>query len=369
MAPVTALRFYGKGDLRIDSIEPRECGPFEVRVKVAYCGICGSDLHEYLGGPILAPGVGQKNPHTGAELPVVLGHEMSGTIVEVGSCVTTVAPGQQCAINPSVDDRHHGTDACESCRGGRPNLCKRWACYGLSAPGGGLSDEIVVHMASIVPVPSSVSLKAAALAEPLAVAAHMIRVSGFQRGSTTLVLGAGPIGLALLLLLKAQGAKAVWVSEIVEARSSKARQFGADAIIDPSKASRVEGEDPVVAFVMEMTENGVDIAFDTTGIQVTLDTAIAATKPGGTIFNVAISEKPVVIHPNMFTLAEKKYMGGLCYTGEDFAMVVEALASGALPAEDLITSVVPLSKAVEGAFEELINNKDSHVKILVQPGQ
>ncbi|KAF2687385.1 GroES-like protein [Lentithecium fluviatile CBS 122367] len=367
MATVKAVRFYGQRNLKIEEIAPQTCGPFDVRVKVAFCGICGSDIHEYLGGPILTPKLGSKDPHTGLQLPVTLGHEISGEVVEVGPAVTTVAVGQRCAINPSVDDRHHGTDPCRTCRLGKPNLCKRWACYGLSAPGGGFSDEIVVHSASIVPIPDSVPLRVAALCEPLAVACHMIRVSGFQPGDSILVLGAGPIGLALLLLLKVRGAGQVFVSEISPSRAEKARQFGADAVIDPTNDSMGEGGDVVVSFVQRKTEDGVDVSFDATGIQATLDTAIAATRAGGTIFNVAIHEKPLLINPNALTLTEKKYMGGLCYTSEDFAVVVEALASGKLRAEEMITAVVPLRNAIEGAFEELINNKDNHIKIIVHP--
>ncbi|CAO2656678.1 Nn.00g054810.m01.CDS01 [Neocucurbitaria sp. VM-36] len=367
MATVNSVRYYGPKELKIEQIESQTCGPFDVRVKVAFCGICGSDIHEYLGGPILTPKIGQQDPHTGSRLPVTLGHEISGTVIEVGSAVTTVATGQNCAINPSVDDRHHGTDPCRACRLGKPNLCKRWACYGLSAPGGGLSDEIVVHFASIVPIPESVSLRVAALCEPLAVACHMIRVSEFQPGDSVLVLGAGPIGLALLLLLKVQGAGQVFVSEISPSRAKKAKQFGADAVIDPTTDATAEGGDVVVEYIQGKTEDGVDVSFDATGIQATLDTAIAATRAGGTIFNVAIHEKPLLINPNALTLAEKKYMGGLCYTSQDFTTVVEALASGKLRADEMITAVVPLSNAIEGAFDELINNKDGHIKIIVHP--
>jgi len=323
-----------------------------------------------LDGPILTPQHGQKYPNTDLELPVTLGHEMSGTIIEVGSAITTYKPGQRCTVNPSVDDRHYGSDSCRSCVEGRPNLCKKWACYGLSAPGGGLADEIVVHSASVVPVPDGVSLKAAALAEPLAVACHMIRISGFKANDNVLVLGAGPIGLALLLFLKAQKAQKVFVSEISESRAAKARQFGADLVIDPTKGKdTTKGGDVVVDLIHKETEDGVDIAFDAIGIQATLDTAIAATRPGGTIFNVAIHEKPLLINPNLLTFTEKRYMGGLCYTNEDFVQVMEWLVSNKDEAEALITAVVSLGSAVKGAFEELIKNKDKHIKILIQPGK
>jgi (R,R)-butanediol dehydrogenase/meso-butanediol dehydrogenase/diacetyl reductase len=361
------LHFYG---LALITLCRRNCGPRQVRIKVAYCGICGSDLHEYLAGPVLIPQVGEKHPHTGMGIPVTLGHEMSGTIIEVGTSVTEFKVGQNCTVNPSVDDRHHGMDPCRSCLEGKPNLCKRWACYGLSAEGGGLSDEIVVHSASIVPIPDGVSLKVAALTEPLAVAAHMVSISGFKANDNVLVLGAGPIGLAILLLLKAQNARKVFVSEMSESKAAMARQFHADMVIDPSKGnSEVAGGDVVVDCIQKQTEDGVDVAFDTVGIQATLDTAIAATRPGGTIFNVAIHEKALLLNPNLLTLTEKKYTGGLCYTAEDFRYVLDTLASGKIAAEALITAVVPLTQAVEGAFEELVRNRDNHIKILVQPGK
>ena len=295
---------------------------------------------------------------------MTLGHEYSGTVLEVGSSVTTVQIGQKCTVFPTISDLHQGKELCISCRRGTPNLCKNWACYGLSAPGGGLSDQAIVHAATVFPLPDGVSLKVAALAEPLAVAAHMIRVSSFSKGQNVLVLGGGPIGLALLLLLKAQGAGKVFLSEIAEARAQKAREFGADFVLNPSQE-----KDIVVRTVLEQTDDGVDIAFEASGMQATLDAAIAATRPGGMIFNVAIHEKALMIQPNDLALTEKKYTGGLAYTNEDFNMVLDVLASGKLSVEAMITSVVPLSEAVEGAFNELINNKENHVKILIEPGR
>jgi (R,R)-butanediol dehydrogenase/meso-butanediol dehydrogenase/diacetyl reductase len=116
-------------------------------------------------------------------------------------------------------------------------------------------------------------------------------------------------------------------------------------------------------------EDGADIAFDAMGIQSTLDTALKVIKPGGVVFNVAIHEKPLLINPNSFSFTEVKLMGGICYTHEDFVDVLKVLASGKIRAEDMITSVVPLEKAVQGGFLELINNKAEHVKILIQPSK
>ncbi|KIW87285.1 chlorophyll synthesis pathway protein BchC [Cladophialophora bantiana CBS 173.52] len=366
MTMIKAVRFHGKGDVRLDTIPALECGPDELRVEVAYCGICGTDVHEYLGGPIFPPQHGCKNPHTGVSLPVVLGHEFSGTIIEIGSKVTGFQLGQHVAVNPSLDDVTYGLELCTACRAGRPNICKRWACLGLSGPGGGFSDEVVVNSHCCIPLPEGVSLKAGALAEPLAVASHMIRLSGFKKGDCVAVLGAGPIGLALLLLLKALGASAVVISEIAESRILQAQKFGADEVVDPRQAS-LSRIDPLLEAIQKFSPDGADISFDTTGLQATLDSAVVAVKPGGVVFNVAIHEKPLSFNPNDFAFQEKKFMGGICYTNEDFVIALEAIRSGAVPADDFVTSVVPLEDIVQGGFMELIQNKEHHVKILIQP--
>lgn len=194
----------------------------------------------------------------------------------------------------------------------------------------------------------------------------MIRLASFQAGDSILILGAGPIGLALLMLLKAWDAGKVIVSEIATARAEKAIQFGADKVVT-TKGPAEGPNDAVVSAVQTLVGDGVDIAFDASGIQSTLDTAFAATRPAGTVFNVAIHEKALKLNPNDVTLQEKRYMGGICYTDEDFRLVLEAIASGKIPAEDMVTSIVPLSEAVRGGFQELIAHKDKHVKILIQP--
>jgi len=296
-----------------------------------------------------------------------MGHEMSGTVTEVGFSVTQLKLGDKVAINPSLDDRSYNEEVCEVCSAGRPNICKRWACFGLNADGGGFAEEIVVRPFNCIRLPEGVSLKSGALAEPLSVASHMIRLSGFSKGQHVVVLGAGPIGLALLLLLKAWGAAKIVVSEVTESRSTQAKQLGADIVVDPTKQGSGEG-DPVVAAIKSLSPLGADIAFDATGLQATLDTAIAATRPGGVVFNVAIHEKPLSLNLNDIALTEKKLMGGICYTNGDYEAVLDLIASGAIDAETLITSVVPLENVVEGGFLELINNKASHVKILIQPG-
>lgn len=372
-----ALRYHGRGDIRIESIPPQPCGPDEVRVKVAYCGICGTDLHEYTGGPIFVPKQGEKHRYNGSEMPITMGHEMSGIVVEIGAEVdpTSIRVGQRVMVSPCIRDRQLGIEPCVPCGDGRPNICSRLGFLGLSGPGGGLAEYLVTKAVSIFSLPDSVPLEAGALVEPLSVAWHCVRISGFQHGQDAVILGAGPIGLALLLALKVWGARTIMVSEVLENRAELAHKFGADYVINPlekvTNGDIPDTSNPVAAKAREISGGalggGAHVAFDATGVQATLDTSIACVRNGGTIVNVAIHEKPLSLNLNALVLTEKKVLGSLCFTDEDIQAVIHALAEGTLVPNAMITSIVPLEDAIEGAFKELVERRQNHVKILVQP--
>ncbi|KAL3459055.1 chaperonin 10-like protein [Aspergillus heterothallicus] len=372
---MTALRFYSRGDIRLEQIELPVCGPDDACVKVAYSGICGTDITEYIGGPIFPPKEGTVNPHTGVSLPVTLGHEFSGTICAVGANVRHLNVGQRVVISPAYDHRHHhhhhhGSSAfCEPCKSGKFNICDASATIGLNAPGGGFSDRTIVKAMNCIPLPETVSLKAAALIEPLAIGRHSIVAAGFRAGQSALVCGAGPIGLAILQLLRVMGASKVIVTEILESRIAQARRFGADAVINPLSSSSAAGGLGVVEDTVRQVAGGggVDVALDATGLQSTLDLCIASAKPGGVIFNVAIHKKALSLNLNDLAMKEKKLTGGISYLREDFEYVIGLLAEHRLDAEQMVTSVVPLSRVVEGAFDELVHNSGAHIKILIRP--
>ncbi|KAJ9603152.1 hypothetical protein H2200_012447 [Cladophialophora chaetospira] len=372
-SPVTALQLQGAKQLRLSSEPSRTCGPKEVRVKIAYCGICGSDIHEYQAAPIFSPPVGGQNPHSGLALPVTLGHEFSGLVTEVGSAVVNIAVGQKVVVDPVLHDRHYGLAPCDACQIGLYNVCRRATVCGLSAPGGGLASETIVMAASCIPLPSSLSLKVGALVQPLTIAWHAVRISGFKAGQKALVCGAGPIGLAMLMALKAWGASTVIVSEITGSRSNQATRFGADVVVNPLKnQGKDEGGKKIdsVKSAVERATNGdmVDVAFVAASHQSVLDTAIAATRIGGTVLNAAINEKPLQVDLNDLTMSEKKLLTSARCTDEDWVDVIAALENKKIPAvEDMITAVVPLSNAIDGAFKELIDNTPAHIKILIQP--
>lgn len=296
-----------------------------------------------------------------------MGHEFCGTVIELGQNVRGFQVGDRCAVNPAMSDLHFDAPECEQCLDGKQNLCPKVSFYGLSQGGGGFAEQIVVKPVALIKLPDNVSLKLAGLAEPLAVAAHMVRISGFQSGQNALVLGAGPIGCALTLLLKAKGAKKIMVSEVAASRAAQAKAFGADLVVNP--LAKEDGGNPVLNAVRDTMESGAHVSFDACGLQTTLDTAIECTMPGGMVFNVAIHDKALQINLNTLVMGEKRLMGGICYTKEDFEEAVHVLSTRGEEAARLISSVVPLKDAIKGGFHELIDNTASHVKILIKASE
>jgi len=350
-----AALYYGQRDIRIEDIPEPEPLAHEIKIKVAWNGICGTDLHEFLDGPILTPKHGKAHPITKVSLPVVLGHEFSGTIVAIGSNVSGFTIGEKVAVDPLIYD-----NTCPQCKLGRNNICEQRGHLGLSSDRGGLAEYCCVEAHNLYKLPENVSLEMGALVESLAVGWHAVRESGFQKGQTALVLGAGPIGLSVLLALEAVGAKTIVISEIAELRKRFAKDFGA-LVLDPTKQD-IEQE------VKALTEGfGVDVSYDTSGVQKSLDTAIKVIKPGGTAFMIALWKKPALVDTNELAVKEKRFMGGMAFNNDDYPKVIEAIADGRLKPERMITARIPLSQLMEKGIKELIEHKDVHVKILIDP--
>ena len=161
-----------------------------------------------------------------------------------------------------------------------------------------------------------------ALVEPLAVAWHAVNVSPYKKGDSVLILGGGPIGLAVIQSLKARGAEKIIVSEVAPRRKEFAKQFGAHYVLDPTK-------DDIVARVREICDGqGAHLAFDAAGVQAGLDQALSAIRARGTLVNIAVWEKPASIHPNTLVFRERNYMGVATYVEGDFQAVIDAIASG-----------------------------------------
>ncbi|KAK9472158.1 chaperonin 10-like protein [Dipodascopsis tothii] len=356
-----ALRFYARGDIRFETevAEPTLSANQNVLIAPKWCGICGTDLHEYLDGPIFCPQVSHKI--TNEKVPVTLGHEFAGVVLKVGPGVTHVKAGDHVCVEASI----RCNSACAQCRDGRTNCCTNGAGFiGLSGWGGGLSERIAVPSSQVFKLPRSLPIELGALVEPLSVAWHAIRISGFKSGMTALVLGSGPIGLATIVGLKAFGASQILVSEPASIRRQQAEKLGV-SVVDPSSNN-------IVDYVRKHCigaegAEGADFSYDCSGVQATFDASLAAIKPGGTAFNIAIWGRACSYHPNDLLLSEKHIGGSIGYVGQDFAEVIEAISDGRIKVDEIsnfITAKIAVKDIVHEGFEQLIKNKDQHIKII-----
>jgi threonine dehydrogenase-like Zn-dependent dehydrogenase len=257
------------------------------------------------------------HPLTHETLPLTIGHEFSGTIEEIGDDVTRLKVGDRVCVQPTIYDGD-----CLSCRRGLVNCCDQNGFIGLSGWGGGMSEHIVVPQDSVKKLPDNVSLEIGALVEPLSVGWHAVSISPYKKGDCVLVLGGGPIGLAVVQVLRAQECDTIIVSEISSRRMQYAKEFGAHHVVDPSKGD-------LVAEVKRLTHGaGVDLAFDAAGVQVGLDSALCSIKARGMLVNIAIWEKRATLNMNDVVFRERAYMGTATFALGDFEQVIDAISSG-----------------------------------------
>src|SRR5690554_5505743 len=351
-----AARYHDRKDIRIEDIPEPELRPGTVAINVAWNGICGTDLHEYLEGPLFIPPKGSPHPISGESAPVTIGHEFSGTITALGEGVTDLEIGESVVVEPYIigDDVEVGP-------GHAYQLSENMNFIGLAGRGGGLAEKIVVERRWVHPV-GDIPLDEAALVEPLAVGHHAVVRSGVKSGDVAIIGGAGPIGLLTAAVLKAYGLT-VYISELSEARKRTARETGvADDVFDPREVDVAEK-------VRELTGGaGADVGFECSSVPVVLDMLVDAVRPGGVIVNVSIwSFKPEVNMPAI-VLKEIDLRGTIGYAN-DHPATIKLVQEGKIKLGPFITARIPLAELVSGGFDQLINNNEEHVKILVNPNQ
>lgn len=348
-----AAVWYANKDVRVENVpEPPDPGKGEVKIKVFQTGICGSDLHEYDAGPIFIP-TEESHPLTGKKAPLILGHEFSGEIVEVGEGVTNLAVGDRVAPDAA---QHCGE--CYMCKVNRYSVCEKLAFTGLMTDGA-FAEYVNVPAYTCYKLLPELSNEAGALVEPLAVGIHAIRQGKVMQGDTVAVVGTGTIGLVTIQAARAAGASKVFAIELSKDRKEKAMGLGA-IVLDPTQTD-------VAAEIQAQTGGqGVDVAVECIGKAETVNTGIQCAKRGGKIVVVGIFEKPGEINYNDLVFQEKEVIGSLAYCGE-FDAAIALLADGRIKAEPLITGRIKLDNIVENGFEELLKNRDSNIKILVEP--
>lgn len=348
-----AARFHGPKDIRIEEIDSPTAGPGEVLIDVAWCGICGTDLHEYLDGPIFIPPQGHPHPISGEAAPVTMGHEMSGTVAALGENVTDLEVGQKVVVEPYIireedrGDEHY-------------NLAPDMNFIGLGGNGGGLAEQIAVERHWVHPVDDSVELDEAALIEPLSVAHHAWVVAGSPTSGTAIIGGAGPIGALTATVLKGKGLK-VYVSELSELRRQRVLEAGVvDGAFDPREVD-------VPAKMRELTGGkGADCGFECTSVDAVLDMLLDAVRANGVIVNESIwgHEPKVALHK--LVMKEIDLRGTIGYAN-DHADTVRMLEDGEVDLKPFITGKIALEDLVDEGFDTLIKRNETAVKILVSP--
>ncbi|KAJ4386866.1 hypothetical protein N0V93_009764 [Gnomoniopsis smithogilvyi] len=354
-----AVRFHGQRDIRLDQVpRPTTIKPGWIQLSPQFCGICGTDLHEFLGGANIIPSAGHPHPITGETLPLTIGHEFSAIVDAVGEGITHVQPGDRVCVQPTIWD-----DECRSCKRGLVNCCDSNGFLGLSGWGGGMAETTLAPATAVKRLPDNISLEVGALIEPLAVGWHAVSISPYKEGDSVLVIGGGPIGLCTVQALISRGCKNVIVLEVAKRRREFATQFGAHHVIDPTSVD-------VVTEVEKLTGGlGADLGFDCAGVQVAVDSAFKAIKARGMLVNVAVWEKRATLNMNDIVFRERAYMGVATYDLGDFEAVIEAISAGKMKPEAMITKKVAMDKVAEEGFKTLIEDKDNHVKVLVDMTQ
>ncbi|RWZ46194.1 2,3-butanediol dehydrogenase [Labedella phragmitis] len=323
-----AAVFHAKEDLRIEDVPEPAPGRGMVKLRNAFAGICGSDLHVYYSPEASGLDFTKPHPVTGSTPPQVLGHEFSGTVVELGEGVTNVSVGDRVAVWPV-----YYCGECAACEKGAFNACTRIGFHGLTSDGGGMAEFTTVPAEKLHVLPENVDLTLGALVEPMAVAWHAVERSRVQPGQTALIAGAGPIGIGVWFALRAHGVETIIVSEPSESRRAAIGAVGADLLVDPTS-------EDLAARVRDATGGrGVDVAFDAAGAGAAVTSAIANLTPLGRVVVVALHERGFEFNPTMLVMAETEIAGTLGYTQADFDAVIAAMADGAYDTTGWVTTV------------------------------
>ena len=341
-----AAVLHGKDDLRVEELPEPSPGPGDVKVHVSGCGICGSDLHLVRGAGLRRSGP----PH-----PLVLGHEFAGTVVAVGSEVVRHQVGATVAVRPTVS-----CGVCGACTSGRENVCRALRFFGVTPPlDGGMSEYAVVPEGNAHALPAGLDVVSAALAEPLAVGHHAVRRGAARPEDTVVVYGGGPIGISIVVGLRAAGIDTVLLVEPSPVRRDAAAALGGTR----------EAWDPVHtdvrAEVLRRTGGrGADVVFETSGHPTAFTDAQRVAARQARIVIVAAYEQPVAFDPYFLLSTEQSLTAALAYTPAEFDEVLTLMAAGAYPLDGWVKSVA-LEDVLLGGFDAV--DQQRATKVLVRP--
>lgn len=348
-----ALRWHGPRQLRLcELIEPalrRE----ELRIAVSYCGICGSDLHEYLDGPHAIPS-GRPHALSGRMAPLTLGHEFCGDVAESSTHAQALRVGTRVVIEPE-----YRCGRCEFCLSGRYNLCRDMGFVGLMGDGG-MADTVVVPAYTAHALPDEVTMEQAAVFEPAAVALHAVRQSNLRAGDACAVFGMGPIGLLIVMMLRQCGAGRIFAVDLSPQRLARGGALGADILVD------ARSEDAARIIREQTAGSGAAIAFEAGGSQSTLDGALDSLRKGGEAVLVGLMGR-ASIDVFLAVNRELRIVTSVGYR-DVYPTLIEWTAQRRIDPSLIVSRVVSLEDAVTEGFDALVGDKDL-IKVLVRPGR
>ena len=308
--------------------------PDEVLLKVKSVGVCGSDLHGYTG-------------HSGRRIPpLIMGHEVTAEVVEVGEAVTGLPPGSRVAIQPVKF-----CGSCAQCLAGQQNLCEQRSLMGMHAPGA-YAEYVTWPAANLFQLPHELSDESGALAEPLSVALHAVSLPHIRPGDTAFVVGAGPIGLLTLAMLKLTGVSLIAVSDASEARLEAARTLGAHVVINPTR------QNPRQVLNEFTNGSGVDIAFEAVGLSATAQQTLEVTRNKGTVVWIGNNQRLIEIDMQAIVTRELTVLGSYGMNAEEFQRSLRLLAKGQIPTAQLINRRAKLSEG-PWLFDELLASPET----------
>ncbi len=333
-----AAYYQGQRTIQVGPAQAAPPGPGEVRLDVAFCGICGTDLHIFQG-----------HMDQRVHIPQAIGHEMSGWVAELGQGVSGWQVGERVVVRPLA-----ACGECAACQRGHRHICYRLKFLGIDTPGA-FQTSWTVPADTLHRIPDGLPLDTAALIEPLAVACHDVRRGEVQPGEHVVVIGGGPIGMLVALVARQAGAQ-VLVSEVNPARLALARELGLDAV-HPQEAD-------LPALVQERTGGaGADAVFEVSGSQAGAAIMTLLARARGRLVVVAIFAFKPQVDLHRFFWRELSLVGARVYEPQDFDQAIDLAARGVLPLERLISARWPLG-GLQSAFEQIESGADL-MKVLI----